>query len=153
MYLLNNHTVHVPLHQGRGVAILNTTDYINECNRQLQDTQYYTKITEDDTQQTVEKVYETVKWMYENEQIDHDTFKFLNPKNMKIRTPQWYLLPKIHKNPPSNTKFVGRPIISACSSPTSRISEFLDYYILPIVKKQPTYIRDTTDFILVILDL
>ena len=40
----------------------------------------------------------------------------------KIKTPEFHLLPKIHKanNP-------GRPVISSVNCHTSRISEFVDY--------------------------
>ena len=47
-----------------------------------------------------------------------------------IKTPEFQLLPKIHKanNP-------GRTVISSINCHTSRISEFLDYYLQPEVKK------------------
>ena len=58
-----------------------------------------------------------------------------------------YFLPKIHKTPPTGTPFVGRPIINGCSSPTAKISEFVDHFLLPIVTAQPTYVRDTADIL------
>ena len=62
----------------------------------------------------------------------------------KPKTPELYLLPKIHKSqvPPP-----GRPIISANSSPTERISAFVDTFLRPIVGKGASYIKDTTDFL------
>ena len=59
----------------------------------------------------------------------------------KIQTPEFHLLPKIHKanNP-------GRPVISSVNCHTSRISEFVDYYLQPEVKKLKSYVKDTTDF-------
>ena len=61
---------------------------------------------------------------------------------MKINTPEFHLLPKIHKanNP-------GRPVISSVNCHTNRISEFVDYYSQPEVKKLKSYVKDTTDFI------
>ena len=60
----------------------------------------------------------------------------------KIKIPDFHLLPKIHKanNP-------GRPVISSVNCHTSRISEFVDYYLQPEVKKLKSYVKDTTDFI------
>ena len=51
-------------------------------------------------------------------------------------------IPKIHKanNP-------GRPVISSVNCHTSRISEFVDYYLQPEVKKFKSYVKDTTNFI------
>ena len=65
---------------------------------------------------------------------------FLIPKN--CRTPLFYLLPKIHKknNP-------GRPIVSACDSPTEKLSMFVDSYLKPLTLKVDSYIKDTTDFL------
>ena len=60
----------------------------------------------------------------------------------KIKIPDFHLLPKIHKanNP-------GRPVISSVNCHASRISEFVDYYLQPEVKKLKSYVKDTTDFI------
>ena len=60
----------------------------------------------------------------------------------KIKTSEFHLLPKIHK---SNN--LGRPAISSINCHTSRISEFVDYYLQPEVKKLKSYVKDTTDFI------
>ena len=60
----------------------------------------------------------------------------------KIKTPEFLLLPKIHKanNP-------GRSVISSVNCHTSRISEFVVHYLQPEVKKLKSYVKDTTDFI------
>ena len=41
----------------------------------------------------------------------------------------------------------GRPVISSITCLTSRISEFVDDYLQPEVKKLKSYVKDTTDFI------
>ena len=68
----------------------------------------------------------------------------------KIRTSEFYMLPKIHKdrvNPP------GRPILSGNSCPTERISKFIDFFLQPNVKNIASYIKDTTDFLLMLDNL
>ena len=60
----------------------------------------------------------------------------------KIKTPEFQLLTKIHKA--NNPR---RPAISSVNCHTSRISEFVDYYLQPEVKKLKSYVKDTTDFI------
>ena len=62
-------------------------------------------------------------------------------QNLIINTPRTsciYFKPKIHQanNP-------GRPIVSACSSPTELISSYLDKVMTPIVKSLPSYIKDS----------
>ena len=44
----------------------------------------------------------------------------------KVKTPAFYLLPKIHK--PNNPR---KPAISSVHCDTSRISEFVDHYLQP----------------------
>ena len=60
------------------------------------------------------------------------------------RTPELYLLPKIHKG---TYPVPGRPIVSANESHTERISAFVDHFIAPIVKQGRSYVRDTGDFL------
>ena len=54
-----------------------------------------------------------------------------------------YLLRKVHK--PGNP---GRPIVSSCEAPTEKISQFLDYHLRPYEETLPSYLKDTTDFLL-----
>ena len=63
-------------------------------------------------------------------------------KTIKARTPQFYLLPKIHKE-----NIPGRPVVSSINSHTKKMSEFVDYHLQPIVKSLTSYVQDTTDFI------
>ena len=131
-----------PFDKGRGIAILNRSDYQAEIERQLQ-SHHYDKITSDITHATINKVFNTLHEMFSNKEIDETTFQYLNPRNHEIRTPVIYVLPKVHKPPPANSKFAGRPIISGNGSPTEKISELVDFFLLPIVKKQDTYVKDT----------
>ena len=58
------------------------------------------------------------------------------------------MLPKIHKE-----GCPGRPIISGCQSPTVALSQYLDFYLKPIVKETPSYIKDTNHFLQTVLSL
>ena len=55
-----------------------------------------------------------------------------------------YLLPKIHK---CLSNIPGRPVISNCGTPTVKASEFLDFYLKPLMQNGWSYIRDSGDFI------
>ena len=61
----------------------------------------------------------------------------------ELGAPTFYLLPKIHKMRTPTDIPPGRPIVSACSCPTERISAFLDMILQPYVKLLPTYVKDT----------
>ena len=70
------------------------------------------------------------------------THKWLTIGLKQPRIPEFYTLTKIHKKTP-----VGRPIVSGSSGPTERISSLVDSLLQPVVIKQESYIKDTTDFI------
>ena len=82
--------------------------------------------------------------MFDNGEIENSIYKYL--LNKECRTPILYLLPKIHKgtSPPR-----GRPIISAVSSHTKKISEFVDHLLNPCAQRASSYmyIRYTIHFL------
>ena len=86
------------------------------------------------------RVTEYVKRMFNNKLIDQKTKQYLVQNDP--RPGRFYILPKIHKlnNP-------GRPIVSSNNHPTERISQFVDYYLKPLVCTVPSYVKDTTDFL------
>ena len=53
-------------------------------------------------------------------------------------------MPKIHK-PFSNV--TGRPVISNCGTSTEKASEFLNFYLKPLMQNGWSYLRDSGDFI------
>ena len=55
---------------------------------------------------------------------------------------------KIHK--PNNP---GRPVTSACSCPTEKLSAFLDDLLQPINKRLPSYLKDTNHLLKVLKDV
>ena len=40
-----------------------------------------------------------------------------------------------------------QPIVSSCESPTENISQFVDYWLQPIMKNLPSYLKDTSHLI------
>ena len=46
-----------------------------------------------------------------------------------------------------------RPIVSSCESPTENISQFIDYWLQPIMKALPSFLKDTTQLINELNDL
>ena len=54
----------------------------------------------------------------------------------------FYLLQKIHKK-----NCPGRPVISACNTPTEKISAFVDSQLKPLVSQIPSFVKDTNHFL------
>ena len=78
--------------------------------------------------------------MYIDGAINKKVKNELGPASPRIS--RLYLLPKLHK-----PGLPGRTIVSSWGSPTENISCFVDYFLQPITRALPSYIRDTTDFL------
>ena len=75
--------------------MLNTRDYITKAERQLGDTNTYQPQKNDLTEKFNQEVNNMLDKMVENQEITNKVAGILRVK--KVRTPQVYFLPKIHK--------------------------------------------------------
>ncbi|XP_060600672.1 uncharacterized protein LOC132754094, partial [Ruditapes philippinarum] len=125
---------------------MNRKDYKNEVLRQLGNDAFYEKLSYNPMINIQENISKCVEELTErNNAIDHEFDVFPN----ECRTPSFYVLPKTHKQPNADLplKYPGRPIVSACNSPTENISKYLDSILKPYMFRLPSFIKDTTDFI------
>ena len=88
-----------------------------------------------------EEVARSLSGMLESGVLNKDTFQYLLPRN--ARTSRFYILPKIHK-----TWLPGRPIVSSCEASTENVYKFVDCHLGPLIRKIPSYIKDTNHFLL-----
>ncbi|XP_068696876.1 uncharacterized protein [Montipora foliosa] len=126
---------------GSGTVIMDKSWYIDECNRQRNDSKFYRRLNEDITVDIQKRV--TVQYVnrkYTDDLIDEKTKQYLIQPDVKPG--RFYILPKVHK--PGNP---GRSIVSSNSHPTERISHFIDHHLQPLVHKLPSYVKDTNDFL------
>jgi hypothetical protein len=123
-------------------CIMDKTAYLKEGLRQLTSAQHYKPIHKDITEETQKMVNDVLKKIYIAGEMNKQTWDFLEGNDKNVKTPQLYLLPKIHK-----PIITGRPIIAGIGGPLEKISTFVDYFLKPIVTQQPTYVKDTSDFI------
>lgn len=123
--------------KGSGTVVMDQSWYIDEYNRPLNDTKFYRQQHGDITDTIQQRVTVYIERMFKDGYIDEKTKKYLVQTNVK--SGRFYVLLKIHKkgNP-------GRPIVSSNSHPTERISQFVDYYINPLVSTLDSHIKGTT---------
>ncbi|GFO26034.1 hypothetical protein PoB_005253900 [Plakobranchus ocellatus] len=129
-----------PADKGGAVVVLNTTDYIAECTRQLSNATYYRKLNSDPTKKYNKRISDRLEIGVRSGEIDSDTAKrLIVPHPVPGR---FYMLPKIPKegNP-------GRPIIGGNGCPTEIISLFVDYHLKDLVRLVPSYVQDDMDFL------
>ncbi|KAJ1153242.1 hypothetical protein NDU88_006003 [Pleurodeles waltl] len=119
--------------------------YRDECERLLGNTRHYKRLSRDPTIDVQEEITFLVSKGKENNWITDHEASYLTQTNPKI--PYFYILPKVHKGkiPPP-----GRPIVSGIGSALEPLSKFVDYFLQPIVKRIPTYLKDTTHVLLLL---
>ena len=136
----NNDTVIKPADKGGSIVIMNTTDYISDADRQLNNPDHYERLLEDPTQKFNTHINNLINQAWRLNIIDESTYNNLQTKD--IRIPTFYLLTKIHKkdNP-------GRPIVNGIGSVTEKISAYVDTFLRKYMARIPSYIKDTTHFL------
>ena len=137
----NKDIVIKPADKGSAIVILDKQSYINEGQRQLLNTQFYEETDSDHTGEVIHRINVHVHNMLQKGQISESTYRYLT--NDIDRT-QFYLLPKIHKDPHNPP---GRPIVPASGWPTEKISQFVDHFNGPLVPLSQSYIRYSTHLI------
>ena len=136
-----------PADKGRKIVLWPAGQYIEEAEKQLQDKNYYEEQMEDKTPSLAMEIETFLTHLLSKGLIDEDCYSFLAPLTT-TKTPTFYMLPKIHEE-----GCPGRPIISGCQSPTVALSQYLDFYLKPIVKMTQSYIKDTNHFLQTMLSL
>jgi hypothetical protein len=127
------------------IVIMNKIDYIHEVERQLNNNKYYSKLNNNPSQEiklNIQNCINEISEINSNITSEFDIFPDI------IRTSQFYILPKIHKdyNESLPIGYPGRPIVSACNSFTENISKYLDFILQPYMKSLLSYVKDTSDF-------
>lgn len=103
---------------------------------------FYSKQACDMTVSNTTLINRLVDELLSNNEIDVHIHRMLLTADP--RTPEFYLLPKIHKG---KTPCPGRPIISGNGGPTEKISGFIDLILRPLVPVIRSYIKDTAHFL------
>ena len=143
--LRNNKDIVIkPANKGGNIVIMNKEDYIKEGLRQLSDTNHYEILEEDPSQNYNNQIYQVLQQAVNLDIIDDKLKKTLY--NKAPRTPNFYMLPKIHK--PNNP---GRPIVKGIGSITENISAYVDQEIRHLIPRKPSYLKDTTHVIHILL--
>jgi hypothetical protein len=91
----NENIVIKPADKGSAVIILNRLDYLKEGYKQLSEPRFYKKVDSCLTEKHRKEVQDTIEDMYQDGEIDDTVKSYLTDST--CRTPQLYLLPKIHK--------------------------------------------------------
>ena len=134
--------------KGGAVVVQDTSTYITEAMRQLEDIRQYEVLADNPTSDICETSNTMLTSLHRKCIIDDNTLRWGTLEPTEVRTHTFYHLPKIHKSL-ENTP--GRPIISGIQGPTEKLSKLADFWLRPVVEKLPSYVKDTNDMLRCIL--
>ena len=127
--------------KGSTIVVQNRADYIQTALEHLNDPVTYRKLDGDPTRCICDNINFLLQDFLGKGLLNKDIVAFCSPP-IKVRPARLYMLKKIHKNPMGI-----RPIVSSCSSATENISQYVDYWLQPLMKSLPSYLKNTTELI------
>ena len=140
-----------------GPAILERSTYITmSLTEHLHDTQTYTPLTEAEALSQLKNLRDETSSLFVQYSksllgTDIDYFwAFLLKIPEKLHIPQFYGMPKVHKN---KLPVPLRPVIAQCGSFTAYISTWIDVKLQQLKNTLPSYIQNSTDLLNVIDNL
>ena len=115
--------------KGSCIVVWNKSDYLREAEKELEDQNMYRKVAFKD--KILSELVDCRNRFFKNlkvkghimeKELKYFSYEFKKTCNLG----KLYLLPKIHE---SLENIPGRPVISNFSTPTEKLSEFLDHHL------------------------
>ena len=130
-----------PADKGGRWVVMNTPQYRAECQRQLNDDNFYRRLPEllSDTSSRISAILHD---LLQRRFISKSEFLFLLPPD----TPKprcFSVLPKIHKPHQPGQMPPGRPIVADVKTNSSATAKFIEFFLNPLAKKLPSHVRDS----------
>jgi hypothetical protein len=127
-----------------GSIIISNEDFLNIANNYLNENKKtYIQLNEDPLKDIIKNINNKLKELYNNKHISSKLYKKLQIKeNFNCKNGSLRILPKIHKD-----KFGIRPIINSINHPTSKLCEFIDIILKPIIEQCDTIIKDSQELL------
>ena len=140
---INENIVIKTADKGGALVVQDKADYIQVCNNLLSNPNFYRTLENDPTPLIHSKLSNLLAKLIKTYHLGSE----LTASDLINRFPspgRFYTLPKIHK---SGTPPPGRPIVSGNGTVTEVASNFIDYFLKPLVPTLSSYIQDTTHFL------
>ena len=132
--------------KGRGVVIVDRTDYVSKCEKLLENKQFV-QLNEDPTEKFEGRIQRTLRELKKNKQFTEKEYSTIYPSSS--RPGRFYATAKRHKVP-DNSRDINilplRPIVSNIGTATYGLSKYLAKLLHPLSVSSYT-ISSTQDFV------
>ncbi len=141
-----------PADKNLGIVLMDTDDYLQQCTTILNDNTTYRLAQDYPTSDIEHELYTTVSSFFRQiKSLHKNLYDFLIPKTRNTKPPNFYGLPKMHKQfltfPPM------RPIVSHSNSILSASASFIDHTLQPIACSYHDYLHNSTTLLSTLQDL
>lgn len=132
-----------PADKGNRWVILDRDEFDRECLRLLADTAVYTPVSAAVSPNAWEELSSTLLTLRSRDAISCKELAFLLPPSAP-RPRLFGILPKLHKDVwPTPAAPPGRPIVSDVNTDTSGVARLIEFFLAPLVRRTPSYLRDS----------
>ena len=132
-----------PADKGGKWTVLPLSSYEHEAYRQLADDDFYTPIDRDLILPTRQRLNQFLTLLHNRRFLSSRERRALEPPKEPNQR-RFFLLPKIHKQHWPNSNIPpGRPIISDVGSVSRRCASFVEYFLAPLARRIPSFVRDS----------
>ena len=126
--------------KGGAVVIQDVKSYKKKLGDNFQKKNYYTEISYNATAIHKKLIDQTIETFKKERLLKENVTDGLNVENP--RTPKFYTSPKTSK-----LDNLGRSVMTLVNSLTSKISEYADYHLQPLMKTISLHVKDTNNFL------
>lgn len=148
--LKNNKDIVIkPTDKNLGLCIMDADFYLKECHRQLDDSSTYKKLDKSPNFKGILTQLKRILYKFNHLYNKDNSLTYLAKTilypliNNIYKIGKFYIIPKVHK-----PTIVGRPIVNCIDTFTSFTSKLLDKLLQPIMKRFPSYIKDSNELVL-----
>ncbi|XP_019627206.1 PREDICTED: uncharacterized protein LOC109472073 [Branchiostoma belcheri] len=137
----NKDIVIVPADKGKAVVVMDKTDYVEKCEKLLEDKDTYKVIGPvNPTKKLKGRLQRKLREIKKAGHLDPKVYDKVYPTS--DATPRFYATPKIHKNP-----LKMRPIVSGINSITYHLARHLADLLKPLVGQSEEHIKNSLDLV------
>ncbi len=132
-----------PADKGTCIVIQDTTEYLREGLRELEDKETYVEIQEDQTQETAREANTLITDCQMKRRLlsVFEKVKYTTDLS-EVRPQRLYWLRKVHKTPHQL-----RPIVSCCSGPTQKLSQLCNNLLKVHLDSVQSLVKSSTEVI------
>ncbi|CAF0726153.1 unnamed protein product [Adineta ricciae] len=130
--------------KGRGIVIINQSDYVKKMNDILSDTKTFRQIDEDPTIKQENKLNSKLSQLKNDNFLTTEDYNYA--KSRGSQPGRIYALPKIHKQPDPDGIIPFRPIVSSSNTYNHKLAKLLANK-LDYLRKNSTIVNDTFSFV------